>query len=248
MVEPTIETRIALRNYPKDAIPLMEQNWRDILFLHWEYDPAEIQKTLPKGLHVDLFDKKAYISLSPYLIKDVRVKMMPAIPGLSDLLGMNLRTYVYNEAGIPGVWFYSLDANSFLAVQMANSFYYLPYYYAEMESHVTANNEIAFRSQRQGTGYSVEFLYKSAGQKHFAEPNTLDFFLLERYALYSKREDGQLNTARVYHTPYPFTKVEVLKWDDTVFEWDRLKRPGRAPDYCHYSPGVDIDVFSLTSL
>lgn len=247
MKEPTIEARLAIRDYPKDSIPLMEQKWRDLLFLHWEYDPGEIQKTLPKGLYVDLFQGKAYIGLTPFLMKDVRVKMMPAIPGLSDLLEMNLRTYVYNDAGIPGVWFYSLDANSFLAVQMASSFYYLPYYYADMESHLTADDEIAFRCQRQGTSYSAEFLYKSTGSKRYAEPNTLDFFLMERYALFAQRDDEQINLARVHHTPYPIMDAKVSKWDDKVFEWDKLQRPGREPDHIHYSTGVDVDVFSLTN-
>ena len=29
--------------------PVMYQNWRDLLFLHWEYPTAAIQATLPDG-------------------------------------------------------------------------------------------------------------------------------------------------------------------------------------------------------
>jgi uncharacterized protein YqjF (DUF2071 family) len=67
MPTPTLSARLAVREYPKNSIALMEQKWRSLLFLHWEYDPEEIQKTLPKGLHVDLFNGKAYIGLTLFL-------------------------------------------------------------------------------------------------------------------------------------------------------------------------------------
>lgn len=248
MTEPTSASRLALRNYPTNSIPLMEQKWHDLLFLHWEYDPDLIQQTLPKGLHVDLFNGKAYIGLIPFFMKDVRVKMMPALPGMSDFLELNLRTYVYDETGTPGVWFYSLDINSMLAVQIANSFFHLPYMYATMESHLTAQDEIAFRCQRQGIDYSLEVIYKSKGSPWSAESHTLEFFLIERYALFTHKGDNQISIGRVHHSPYSLFGVDVPKWDDATFEWDGLKRPARPPDHICFSPGVNVEIFSLNDV
>jgi uncharacterized protein YqjF (DUF2071 family) len=181
-------------------------------------------------------------------MKDVRLKMVPSIPGLSDFMEMNLRTYVYDETGTPGVWFYSLDANSMLGVQLANSIYYLPYFYAEIDSHITSHNETTYRCQRQKTNYSMEFIYKSTKKSISSEPNSLEFFLIERYLLFAHKGHNQLATARIYHLPYSLYEAEVPKWDDQVFEWDGLKKPGRAPDHICFSPGVNIEVFSINDI
>lgn len=244
MPQPSLSDRLALREYPKDSLALMEQKWRKLLFLHWEYDAEEIQKTLPNGLFVDRFNGKAYIGLTPFYMKDIRVKMMPLLPGLSDVLEMNLRTYVYDKNGTPGIWFYSLDANSRLAVQMANTFYHLPYFYAEMNSQ-SDQDVISFRCEREKTGYSSEFLYKPKNESWKAEPDTLEFFLIERYALFSRKSKGHLSMGRVYHVPYTLAGAELIKWDDAAFEWDHLKRPNRAPDHVCFSFGVNVDIFAL---
>jgi uncharacterized protein YqjF (DUF2071 family) len=244
MQKPTASTRLAMREYPKGLKPLMTQKWRDLLFLHWEHDAKEIQKTLPKGLHVDLFQGKAYIGVTPFFMQDVALKLLFPLPGVSDFLELNVRTYVYDEAGVPGVWFYSLDANSSLAVQMASSFFYLPYFYAEMEAQ-RQKNEIIYRSQRSQTKLWNEFAYQGTGKPREAEPNSLEFFLLERYALFVDKGDNHIAMGRIHHKPYPIYDAKVSKWDDRVIELDGLTRPGRAPDHMHFSSGVDVDIFSL---
>lgn len=246
---PTLSSRLAIREYPVDAVPLMNQKWRDLLFMHWEYDADEIQKTLPKGLYVDCFQNKAYIGITPFFMKEVSLKLFPVFPGISDFLEINVRTYVYDEAGVPGVWFYSLDANSFLAVQAASNFFFLPYIYADMEANKNADGEIAYHCKRQGFEVSADFLYKGTKESIQAEPDSLEFFLTERYALFAdKGEEKNLAMGRVYHKPYPLYKAEVKKWDDKLIELDGLKRPARAPDHIVFSSGVDVEVFGLTDL
>jgi uncharacterized protein YqjF (DUF2071 family) len=57
--------------------------------------------------------------------------------------------------GRPGVWFYSLDANQWLAVKVARALFNLPYEHAKMSATVTscaAGNgcDVDFRSRRAG--------------------------------------------------------------------------------------------------
>src|SRR5687767_9359618 len=80
---PSLESRLAARNKPA-GIPVMFQNWENLLFLHWEWNPAEIQKTLPPGLWVDTFEGKGYLGIIPFFMRDVRASFLPAIPGTSD--------------------------------------------------------------------------------------------------------------------------------------------------------------------
>ena len=130
--------------------PVMYQQWSDLLFLHWEYSAAVIQATLPEGLFVDTFGGKAYLGVVPFFMRNIRPRFLPAVPGISDFMEMNLRTYVHNRAGIPGVWFYSLDANQWLAVKIARRFFHLPYEHAEMKSSRTEQGRIRSESLRTG--------------------------------------------------------------------------------------------------
>jgi uncharacterized protein YqjF (DUF2071 family) len=246
--QPTESARLAARDYPKrNALPIMEQQWRNLLFLHWEYDSALIQKTLPQGLFVDQFEGKAYVTLSPFWVPKVTLKMMPAIPGLSQFLELNLRTYVYDEKGTPGVWFYSLDANHFLATQAAKLFYYLPYRYAKIHSFLNKEEQIEFSCLREGTQAILNYRYQGAGPYQMAEAGSLEFFLIERYILFASKGKN-LALGHIHHAPYSLCQPQVWQWDDRLFELDGLSRPQRSPDFMHFSPGVDVNIFALQEI
>src|SRR5262245_39115318 len=126
MKKPQLYDRLSIRNKPSQAVLVMYQNWRDLLFIHWEYDSAFIQSTLPRGLYVDSFQGKAYVGIVPFFMNNVHPRYFPNLPGISNFLELNVRTYVHDENGTPGIWFYSLTANSWLAVQLARRIFHLP--------------------------------------------------------------------------------------------------------------------------
>jgi uncharacterized protein YqjF (DUF2071 family) len=226
----------------------MFQKWRDLLFLHWEYDVGAIQRTLPDGLYVDTFDGKAYLGIVPFFMKDVRPRYIPSVPGISDFQELNFRTYVHDEKGVPGIWFYSLDANQCLAVNAAKMFFHLPYFYATMKSDITKEKSVSYRSCRAGSPRSLEtcFTYRSVVNTRQAQVGTLEFFLIERYVLFAHAaRQKRLYSGRVWHVPYPLEDAEVSTWDTNVFSLDGFSPPERNPDHIIMSPGVDVDVFGL---
>src|SRR4051812_29978695 len=109
-----------------DASAVMRQDWYHLLFLHWEVPPAELQQLLPPELTVDTFEGKAYVGLIPFTLTGVRPVLTPAIPGISSFHEVNVRTYVHRRGADPGIWFFSLDASSTLAVGAARVAYHLP--------------------------------------------------------------------------------------------------------------------------
>ncbi len=247
-IEPTDSARLAAREYPKsNRLPIMEQHWRNLLFLHWEYDPALIQKTLPKGLFVDQFEGKAYVGIIPFWVTKVNLKFLPAIPGFSNFFELNLRTYVYDEAGTPGVWFYSLDANHYLAVQGAKTFFSLPYRYAQIHSFINEEQQIEYSCHSENSRAILNYRYQGLGPYHTAEAGSLEFFLVERYILFAAKEQN-LAFGRVHHSPYSLCQPQVSQWDDRLFEIDGLERPKRPPDHVLFSPGVDVDIFALQDI
>jgi uncharacterized protein len=251
MKPPTPSDRLAVRERPTSKAALMYQNWRNLLFLHWEYGVEAIQRTLPEGLRVDTFGGKAYIGVVPFFMQDVHPRFFPTIPGLSDFQELNVRTYVYDDRGIPGIWFYSLDANQWLAVQAARMLFYLPYFYAKMQRELNSETgEISYFSRRSGVEPSLRTHFRYRPVLRYAteraEPETLEFFLVERYVLFAYSDSSKrLFSARVHHDPYPLVKVEADHSDKNMFSLDGLATPTGSYDHAIMSPGVDVEVFGL---
>ncbi|MFM8618508.1 MAG: YqjF family protein, partial [Opitutaceae bacterium] len=132
---------------------VMRQRWIDLLFLHWEVPVDVILPTLPPGLEPDTFDGRAFLGIVPFRMDKVRPAFLPALPGVSYFPELNLRTYVRDRAGVPGVWFYSLDAGNRVAVAIARKFFHLPYHAARMEMRRGDRaGSISFSSRRRATG------------------------------------------------------------------------------------------------
>jgi uncharacterized protein YqjF (DUF2071 family) len=251
MVMPTLENRLKMRERPQHRTPVMYEKWENLLFLHWEYDPQAIQQTLPNGLYVDSFNSKAYLGIVPFLMRDVRPRLFPSFLGTSNFEELNVRTYVYARTGTPGVWFYSLDANHYLAGQLARLFFNLPYYYASMTAEFRPDKkEVSFSSHRQGTDpkFKTQFSYRARSQPSVAIPGTLEFFLIERYVLFAYSKRQKLYAGRVWHHPYELADVEVSILEENVLALDGFLNPSN--DACHkiMSQGVAVDIFGLEEL
>ncbi|MFG0333405.1 MAG: YqjF family protein [Maioricimonas sp. JB049] len=247
MNPPTLEQRLDLRKRP-DRRPVMFQTWRELLFLHWRYDAALIQQTLPAGLYVDTFDDAAWVGVVPFFMRNIRPTWFCSVPGISHFLELNLRTYVHDERGRSGVWFYSLDANQPVAVHTARRFFRLPYRHARMQAIVTPQTgHVTYRSLRRGQPLPAEsrFEYEPVGPVRLAEPGTLEFFLVERYVLFAHLGDGRLASGQVHHVPYPIQDAKVVEWDSQIIDLAGLPKPERPPDHALVSRGVDVEVFGL---
>lgn len=179
----------------------MRQNWWDLSFFHWTVDADVIQALLPAGLDVDTFDGKAYVGLVPFRMAAIRPIWAPPLPGLSWFYETNVRTYVHRRGRGPGVWFFSLEASNRIAVAIARSSFGLPYYHAQMYRW-QRNEAQKSHSVRLESGQYSSTILRARGDLRIAEPGSLDFFLIERYLLYSTK-GGKLMQGRVWHEPYP---------------------------------------------
>lgn len=248
MTSPSLDSRLAAREKPRTK-PVMYQQWRHLLFAHWEFNPEEIQRTLPPGLRVDTFNDKAYVGVVPFFMRNIRPRFLPSVPGISNFLEMNVRTYVYDQEGRPGVWFYSLDANQWLAVQIARRFFQLPYFYARMRAN--DGTEISYSVARRGasTNLNSSFRYSNDGPLETPRPGSFEFFLVERYRLFSyNQQQKQLFSGQVHHSPYPLCAARAEIHAEGAFELVGLVAPKRPPEHLILSEGVDVAIYGLEKL
>lgn len=161
----------------------MKQRWEALLFLHWKLPASLIQSSLPPGLIVDTFQGNAYVGIVPFHMRRVRPRYLFCLPGISNFLELNLRTYVKDKAGRKGVWFFSLDANQALAVFIARKLFSLPYYNARMHYVYETDGWHYFTAQRKGQ-HLQEFRYKSSGESQAAASESLSHFLVVDVDIY----------------------------------------------------------------
>jgi len=240
---PDLAARLALRQSPASSA-VGHQRWSELLFLHWKIDPRAVQATLPKGLFVDTFDGDAYLGLVPFFMQRIRPAWLPPLPWISWFLELNVRTYVHDAAGRPGVWFYSLDCNQPLAVAIARRGFHLPYFHARMAaSHRggTVHFECRRRAEAAPRG---RYTWTPGRNSAPAEPGSLAFFLVERYLLFAADGAGRLFTGRVHHAPYRLHTPEVAEFSTAPAHQAGFELIGE-PASVLGAHAVDVSVFSL---
>lgn len=235
-----------IRSRP-DGLPIMHQNWGKLLFMHWPIDEKLLRPLIPAGLNIDTFDGSAWIGVIPFTMWGIRASFLPPIPGTSTFHELNVRTYVTLN-GIPGVWFFSLDAANRLAVWAARKFYNLPYFNAQMSVDQTGKT-IHYSSTRQdarGAPAELKTTWAIGECLPRSLAGSIEFFLTERYCLYSER-DGELYRARIHHQPWPLQEAELTSFTSTMIESHGLPTPQGDP-LLHYCEEISVDIWGLKKI
>ncbi len=221
--------------------PVMRQRWERLTFLHWPFDPAQVQRLLPSGLRVEEFGGAAWVGLVPFFMH-VATPGRREVPWVSRFCETNVRTYVRDADGRAGIWFFSLDAARLGAVAVARTAYRLPYFWSSMRL-VTSESEISYACVRRypGPREAASNVRVRIGDRY--PPHELgdrDHFLTARWILFSVA-GSRYRLARACHPPWPLHRAELLSVDDRLIPACGLPRPSGEP-LVHYSPGVDVTI------
>ncbi len=182
----------------------MRQRWHDLLFAHWPLPPGALDGRLPPGLRADTFDGRAWLGVVPFRMSGVRLTGLPTVPGTGTFPELNVRTYVRHGAE-GGVWFFSLDAASRLAVEVARRWFRLPYFHAAMSC--TSDGEgLRYASRRldaRGAPAELRARYAPIGPPAVAPPGSLEDFLTNRLVLFAHGPRGGLVRGAIEHPAWP---------------------------------------------
>ncbi len=243
LTAPTPEQRQEARQRPA-GLGAGRQRWNHLFFAHWPVEPSLVQATLPPGLQVDTFDGRAYVGIVPFAMERVRPTGLPALPWISWFLELNVRTYVHDAAGRPGVWFYSLDCNQPVAVEIARRWFHLPYQHARMAADF-ADPYIEYGCERrQADSLQAHYTWRPGRDGREAEPGSLEFFLVERYRLFVADRRGRLQAGRVHHAPYRIHEPTVTECSTEPARLAGFDLNG-PPTSVLTADAVDVTIFPL---
>jgi len=210
------------------------QSWDDLLFAHWRVERARVRALVPPELELDTWDGDAWVGVVPFVMRGVRARFLPPVPGASEFPELNVRTYV-RHGGVSGVYFFSLDAASALAVVTARALWGLPYHRADM----TLRHEdgwVVHESRRRGRADGLgrfRARCRPLGTARPAERGTLLHWLAERYALFVVR-GGRVARGDVEHPPWELAEAEAVIDEDTMAAAAGLPLTG-PPELLHVS-------------
>jgi uncharacterized protein YqjF (DUF2071 family) len=221
---------------------VIRQRWRDLLFVHWPLPAERVRQRVPAALALDRHEGRVWVTLIPLLIAESRPAWMP--PALaSAFLETNLRTYVRGPDDEPGIYFFSLEAASAIAVAGARLGFGLPYFLASMSRRVVDDRIVYASRRRHGAPAELAVTWRVGEPTGAAAPGSLEHFLIERYTLYVERR-ASLFRGRVRHAPYPLRRATIETLSETLLAASGLPAPD-GPPLCQHSPGVDVAIFAL---
>jgi uncharacterized protein len=234
------------RPWPPPTSPwLMAQTWEDLLFAHWPVDAQVVRRLLPEGLSVDERDGSAWLGITPFEISGLRLRGTWPLPWASRFPELNVRTYVTAEDK-PGIWFFSLDTSSRLAVEAARRFFRLPYHHARLRLERSGGRIECDNARRGGDRTHVfSASYAPAGDVFEPESGSLEYFLTERYCLYAA-DDQRLHRAEIHHPPWRIRPAEA-SIDLNTMPPDGLELPSAEP-LCHLAERQDVVIWPLEQI
>ncbi|HWC48233.1 MAG TPA: DUF2071 domain-containing protein [Solirubrobacterales bacterium] len=222
----------------------MGQSWIDLLFAHWRVSEEALRRVVPEQLPLDTFDGEAWLGITPFCVRGVRLRGTAPAPSISTFPELNVRTYVSLD-GKPGIYFLSLDADSAAAVRAARLTYRLPYF----------RSQIRIDRDEEGIGYDLLRTSHDGPPAYFAaryggegaelpvRDGSLERWLTERYCLYTLDDEGRALRGEIHHPPWPLRRGWVEIETNTMampFGIDLAGEP-----LLHFSARQDVAIWTL---
>ncbi len=236
--------------------PFLTAEWRHLILLTYAVDPVMLEPHLPKGLELDLYKEKAFLSFVAFDFLKTRVKGIP-IPFHINFPEVNLRFYVKRkdkgETIRRGVVFIREFVPKFMIAWVAQKIYNEPYLSTKMKSSATILGDekiIKHSLQFGGVEHSWKFACKT--ESHLPEEGSTEHFFKEHEWGFGTNHKGQLMVYRVEHPfwkIYPLSKRFELKVDFGVLygdKWSFLNQ--QIPYNIMIAEGSPIKVFPGTVL
>ena len=168
---------------------------------HWAVATADVRALVPDELEIEEHDGSAWLSIVFFRVRALRARGALPVPGISNFLQLNVRTYVRGPDGLPGVWFFSIDASSRLAALGVRRIYHVPAFHARMTLEPVDEWQEAECVRVGEPGRVFAARYRATAETLDAQPGSLEWFLTERYRLFAADARAEMHHDRWVLSP-----------------------------------------------
>ncbi|MFZ0885506.1 MAG: DUF2071 domain-containing protein [Candidatus Acidiferrales bacterium] len=177
--------------------------WRDLVMLNYEADPALLRDYVPAGVELDAFEGRTYVSLVGFRFLRTKLLGVFAVPFHTNFDEVNLRFYVRRREGAElrrGVVFIREFVPHFAIAGLARMAYGEKYDSCPMQHEsVRTDTAISAAYGWQFEGQHFRLAAEAIGAPDYVAENSLENFITEHYWGYSAQADGASVEYRVSH-------------------------------------------------
>ena len=231
---------------------IMNQEWHNLLFLHWSFPVKSIRPYIPSQLDIDTYSNCAWIGIIPFQMRRLRPSFAFSIPPISNFTEINLRTYVKDKYNRKGVWFFSLDTQNPLGNWIAKRFFHLNYRFAKTEFLTSDAQSNTCKFTLPDTKQSEQTFSWQHSESTFMpsqEPKSLECFLTERYRLFSyNQKKNTLLTGTLSHKPYQLNRPTLLEYSTDLFTSNGIEVPNAYPESILACKQTKVNVYPIETV
>lgn len=197
-------------------ITFLRAEWRHLLIVNYEVDPALLRPLVPDGCELDLFEGRALVSLVGFRFLNTRLLGWAPIPFHVNFDELNLRFYVVRRVGDEarrGVTFVREYVPRWAIATTARLVYEEPYVAAAMRHELRLDGptpEAAYGVRVGGAWHMLRG--RAAGPSVHAPDDPAISFITEHYWGYTRRRSGT-SEYQVIHPPWQVKRVAAAQFD-----------------------------------
>lgn len=229
----------------------LSAQWRDLIIASYGVEPGLLERRLPDGLELDLFEGQAVCSLVGFMFLDTRV-LGVAWPGYRDFPEINLRFYVREKDGDRrGVVFVRELVRSRIVAQIARRLYNEPYVRAQIDSNIVQSEARSVRYGFRSNGGRGMMRVESATEHAIPGADSSEHWFKEHQWGYGSTRRGQTLRYEVQHPHWACHRVQEHEIDvdwGAIYgeEWAHMREV--EPLSVVHAVGSEIKVFGAERL
>lgn len=188
----------------------LKANWENIIMANYEIEPSILIPFLPKGVEIDFFNEKAYISLVGFMFKKTKLFNIP-IPWFGDFEEINLRFYVVrkeNDEIKRGVVFINETIPYRIVAWIANKLYKEHYTVVPTKHEIITENSMQKIKFEWLLNKNWQSIYvESSTKSNFMKKGSLENFIYEHYYGYTKVDENKTEEYKLQHPSWETSEV-----------------------------------------
>ena len=188
----------------------LEAKWENLIMANYAVDPTILIPYLPKGVELDSFEGKCYVSLVGFMFNKTKIFNVP-IPYLGSFEEINLRFYVIRKDGDTlkrGVVFIN-ETVPYVAVAWMANYLYKEHYTAVKTKHdwelTESSKKINYSWNKDNNWNTIQVNAKS--KSNSMKTSSVEAFIFEHYFGYTRVNENKTLEYGINHPSWKINQV-----------------------------------------